>query len=570
MKTLFLIIILTLAHLASASELEVEVIPKEPLMGESFNIVFKIKTSSSEEPDISFNPIGAEVVGRQNQGISVRTTFINGRLNTSREINYSYELVAARPGMVRIGDIKVDVEGEVLRHQNMMINVLKEAKQAAPIQAVAVVDKTSVFVGQGFTVRYYLYFKAGVTGSDIKEFPKLNKFFKRFLQENSNPERVQHEGEVYHRQLVYSARLFADKEGKYFIDGITLKVQYQDRNMNDPFGSLGFGIRLGQLKSKNVTSHPIEIEVKRLPAENVPPHFTGLVGKHEFNLSITKNKFLVNEPVELKFTAAGPGNLENYEAPKMIQDPSFEEFETNGDLKIETDISATKTFNYTYLARSKAELPARIIPLAYFNPENEQYVTVNLNLGGITISGEGALPVPTPPEEQNSKSSVLDKISESTAPKIEKKLNLLAPIFDYHATKENTIHWINTTLAFLVSLMILWLGKDYLKPKEKLHLNVLVRRMKKQGLSYSLLHEFFEEASLYFDGKSLKSMADLMSKIGLEAEKKESIQKIIDACEKKEFYDKNKGMVQNIDVKPFEELVAKLKIAKVSSPHEID
>ena len=52
-----------------AQEVEVEVVPKEPIAGEAFNLNFKVKSTSSTEADISFNPYGAEVVGRQNQGI---------------------------------------------------------------------------------------------------------------------------------------------------------------------------------------------------------------------------------------------------------------------------------------------------------------------------------------------------------------------------------------------------------------------------------------------------------------------------------------------------------------------
>lgn len=539
-----------------ASELTIEVNPKEPVMGEPFNLTFRIKTNSSEDPDISFNPSGAEVVGRNNQGISIKTMYINGRLSTSRETVYNYELIASRLGTVRISDIQVDLGNEKLTHANLSITILREPKQSPDIFAMAVVDKTKAFVGEGITARYYIYYKTNVAAVEIKEFPKLNKFTKRFLQEMDQPERVNYEGEVYYRQLKYSARLFTDKEGRYVIDPIILRVQFQERGNHDPFGGFGLGLRMGRMATRNVSSKSIELQIEKLPAENVPPHFTGLVGKHHFDLQMPKTKFLVNEPIELKFIVSGSGNLENFDEPKIINDPALEEFETNSDLKIETDISATKTFSYTFLGRGKVESKAQILPFSYFNPETNQYVTVNVNLPSILVEGEGfsqASSASTPAPEPEVKS--LDKILGGSKPQIAPK-EILAPLFQYKKINAYTYKILNIVLIFI--LITIWLIY-FFKAKSNVstdELEVIFKKIKNDGLSYALVYEFLNVASLTFKGECITDLSSFLGKIEVTDKTKSYFKEIIQILEKKEFFEKKTGAPLKFDKDPFKEIMS--------------
>ncbi len=556
---LFCAVLSCFSSKALAQEVEIEVNPKEPLVGETFSLNLKIKTNTNQDPDISFNPHGAEVVGKQDQGVSVRTLFINGRLITSKELNFSYELIAQRAGVVRINDIVIEVDGQTIKKPGLNINILKEPKQLPPVFALAIADKNNIFIGEGVTVRYYLYYKTGLAATDIKDFPKLTRFFKRFLQENNHPERVEYEGEVYERSLVYSARLFADKEGKFFADPITLRVQYQERLRQSPFGSLGLGFG-GKLTQRTVSSKPLEIVVKKLPAENVPAHFTGLVGKHSFDLNFTKNKFLVNEPVEFKLKVTGPGNLENFDAPKIIQDPNFEEFETNADLNIETDVTATKVFDYTFLARGKTSLKAGQVPLSYFNPETLQYVTVNINQPELIIEGDGQ-PIPpkeTPPAQAELTLKV-PEIFNSKAPKVGQKLSAVAPIFDFKANDKIIIRWVNLVLSFLLLISMFYIFNPWREKSGLKRSEVALKKIQKQGLNYQTLHEFLDSVSLDLHQTSYQNWEILTQNTSLSEPSKRYFKNLLDEMEKKEFYDKKISMKTGFDKKAFAELTSASK-----------
>ena len=89
---IFLVLIGLIVNLTIfAQQVEVEVNPTEALVNEPFYVTFKIKATGGNEPYISFDPVGAEVVGRREQGVSISTTVINGKFTTTREQSYVYE-----------------------------------------------------------------------------------------------------------------------------------------------------------------------------------------------------------------------------------------------------------------------------------------------------------------------------------------------------------------------------------------------------------------------------------------------------------------------------------------------
>ena len=205
MKTFFaLFLILWSICSYAADEVQIEINPPKPVVGEVFRAYFRIFSDTDEEPVINFIPSGVEVVGKSNQGVSTRTVYANGNLTVTRELTYVYDLAANRAGTASLREINVKLGSKTLRHSSVSINVLAEAEKKSEIFIMADVPKKDLYVGEGVLVRYYVYSKnfVSVKGIDIKRFPKLNNFLKRFMQEPENPERVNYDGEVYVRRLV--------------------------------------------------------------------------------------------------------------------------------------------------------------------------------------------------------------------------------------------------------------------------------------------------------------------------------------------------------------------------------
>jgi hypothetical protein len=445
MKYFIFIIILFLNKSIFANELKLEINPKRPVAGEVFQVYFRVFTSISEMPEINFSPDNLEVVGKSNQGISTRTIYANGKLTITREITIVYDLVSSKSGVTALRNITVQLNNQTLRHPNVIIEVFKESQQLADVFLQADVSKKSLFVGEGVLVKYYLYSRVPVSNLDIKKYPKLNNFLKRFLQEPEQTERVIVDGDAYIRTQIYAAKLFPEKTGELIIDPLRMSVAYAPTRANDPFTAFGLN---QTVRNKTLNSDSVKIEVRPLPTP-VPTHFSGLVGVHEFQLTVGQNKLIVNEPLELKLTVTGSGALENMDAPELLKHSGLEEFESNGDLKIIDASKATKIFDYTYLAKENFKLPLTNYTLSYFDPDAERYVSTELIIPEITVAGEEVI--------LSNKKNLIDEENQKAGSSFSKpddsKLSDLKLLDHFHW--RTFINTVNSGLIILAIFLIL-------------------------------------------------------------------------------------------------------------------
>ncbi len=494
---------------AVAAELDININPKKPVFNETFTVEFVIKTDKQNvEPVISFDPLGAEVVSKSDVSTSTQYSYINGRSTIERKMAVTYELIARQPGMAYLRSILVEVGDEKLRHQTLNITILKNPQPSKKIFVRAEVDKKEVYAGESIIARYYLYSRADVPVSsmEIKKFPKLNTFLKRFHQEQISPQRVKYDGKIYIRRIMYTAQLYAQTPGEYEIDPITMRVAYT-KNSNS-FSGFGLGFQIGKPMYKTLISPSVEINVLPLPAQGMPQSFTGLVGKHSFELKINKNKFIANEPIELDLTIQGPGALELYEAPHLLDDKNLEEFEKSSDLIVNKDFSGTKKIDYTYLGRGNVGLKNQKVKFSYFDPEEKKYVEKTLNIGDVTVASIGGQKkvshsdgVNQNPSVQNSSVEVLDQSKSFIFKPLTKTWNT----FLYNK-KEIFIFFV----GLCVLLVIMFAKKLYRSrtPKEY----SIFDEIDKFGINYSRLYRLITERH-----PSL-TMSEAIKKLGLSQE----------------------------------------------------
>lgn len=475
--TKILVLLLLWSSSLLADSLNVRVEPKEPLANENFKIVFEIDTEEGTDPVVNFDPLNLDVISKSETGVRTRTTYINGRLSTERTLSVAYEVTAQRPGSAFVRNIEVELNGKKLRHKTLRINILKTPRKARNVIVRAEVDRNEAFVGESVLVRYYLYNKTPVLSTDIKRFPKLENFLKRYHQEKAQAERVELNGEIYTRRVIYTAQLFPSKPGTYNIDPITLGVRYSNKG-SSPFDTFGLGSRYGS-RNMTLSSPPVKLEVKALPAHDVPPSFTGLVGHHDFKLEINKNKFVVNEPIELKLTVVGKGALELYEAPKIFTDAGIEAFESTADLALKEDFTATKTFLYTYLGREGLEIKNKRIPFTYFDPEKLEFKTEYVNLGDLIVAGSAKAPVAGQGENPATRPGA--PLENERLPK-----TFFEPVYKLAGTYSYNAFYIALGLGAAFVMFVFWISRKKLAALGKSKPKAIVTAAKR-GVDYSCL-----------------------------------------------------------------------------------
>lgn len=526
-----LTLILLVSHIIFAFEVKVTTDPEMPVKDEAFRLIFEISSEKGGEPVINFNPLGVEVLQKTNLGSSTRTTLINGKLSTSRKVSIAYDLMPKQVGSIFIRQIKVEMNGETKNIDTIRKTVLSEPRRARDIFALAEVDKTEAFVNESILVRYYLYNKVSVSATDIIKFPSLDKFMKRFHQEKLRPERVRYNGEIYLRRIIYTAQVFANTPGEYNIDPIKMSVTYS--RSRDPFDNLGFGGGFGRQSKLSIVSKPIKIKIKQLPVDNVPRNFTGLVGKHDFKLKFNKSKYVVNEPIEIELNVSGVGALELFEAPKLLNDASIEEFEITSDLQVGQDFKASKSFDYTYLGRDNYSAEARKIGFSYFDPETLSFKEVLLDVPSIKIAG-AAFNKP----KKNQANSESNSIGVANGNSDESELSLRDQ-FDYYTpaySLVNTYRYNSKYIAYffiLLTLIVLFFKfrEDFMEIFKQEESNDLFGRIVKDGMTYG---------DLYLISELLGNEHDILSRIeNSELDKKEK-QYLIGALKKLDQAYKNK------------------------------
>lgn len=542
MRSLLLLIFLLITFQVFADDqLTVSLEPKKPIVNETFSLIFKVISSEAKSiEEIDFKSPGLTIVGQSQQGISTRTVYANGKLTVTRELTVLYELQAANYGMKFIRDIKVKVDGKVLSHPMVSFEVMKEPQVAPDVFVMADVAKTDVFVGEGIVARYYLYSKASVSNLDVKKYPKLNNFLKRYLQEPDRSERVSVDGQIYIRNLIYAAKLFPEKPGSLKIDPLSLSVTYSRTNLNDPFAFTN----PRDLKTRTISSDTINLNVLPLPTP-VPSNFTGLVGKHQFSLRMNQNKLVVNQPLELVLSVSGPGALENFEAPKMIENKALEEFESNGELKIQDTDFATKIFTYTYLAAAPLELPSQKMKFSYLNPTTAQYEEVEVEREAVHVGGQARNQ--SVPKTENNKVEVKDRKTEDQPAIVE--IKGLSSVFSWKKWQDA----INLGLCVLAVVILLSFSTGRIISLRTG--KAIVPSHFKKDFNY---HDFVQWLSPVMVNKA-KSPKEVLREMGLSSEAQKYFEELLYSSDVSKFSSNKKDYNYSFKAKYFKELASKIE-----------
>ena len=566
MKILILLLMLFTSFSIFAEDVEVVVEPKEGVINESFFVTFKIKTSGNEEPYISFTPYGASVLGKRSQGLSISTVVINGKFTTTREQAVVYELLAERQGQVYLRNIKVEMSGKTIPVKEVRINVLNEPRRVPDVFLEAEASKTKVYIGEGLDVNYYLYAKGSIAANDVKEFPKLNKFIKRFHHINSPPEVVQYKGQVLKRFLAYSARLYPEKVGNASLDPMKMNIQVIENDYNS-----GFGFSNQRYKNKDIQSSSIDIEVLALPTEGVPASFTGLIGEHEFNLSVPKSKYLVNEPIEFKLEVKGKGALENFDTPVIYTDKDLESFDAKSEVTELGTQAAKKIFEYTLLARGPIKIPAREITFAYFEPGSGKYIEKKVSVPALEVSGQVMATTDNNPKsetvpaaDKSDENSFLNSFFKKSDKIVDKNpIGLVGPAMEGQGRWfDRGFMVMNLILGLaLVIIGIQWGLSNRKNAGPADHYAMLKRDislLKKRGLNYSELYRVL--ASLDKTNKMSNggiSIINVINESGLKADSKEYFKNALAFTEGGSFAQSKKvtGKSMTFEKKHFNELM---------------
>jgi hypothetical protein len=378
-------------------------------LGESFELRFIIK-STNVNAVRGFKPPSFSnffLLSGPNQSTSMQ--IINGAMSAS--VTYSYVMQAKSPGSATIGAASVFYDNKEYFTKPITLNITRTSTQpnqqqrqqqqqpgSAPqvtnkdlsqnVFVRAVVDKPKVYQGEQVNVTFKIYISGvGVSNYTVSKTPSLKGFwseeFNLGQQVTLGTETVN--GKMYKVGTIRKLALFPTQSGTLEIDpmelDLILQVQVKKKKSNDIFdqffGDDPFFNPYTNIKY-SVKSPAVKVNVLPLPATNAPASYKGSVGKFNMESSISTTKPKTNEPVTLKLTINGEGNIKLIETPEVTLPPDIEKYEPkiNDNLNKSPVISGSRTIEYLFVPRYPGEKVIPPIEFTYFDLSKKSFVTL--------------------------------------------------------------------------------------------------------------------------------------------------------------------------------------------------
>lgn len=374
--------------------------PRSVAVNQQFRLSYKVNRINVNEPAIP-EIKGFEVLSGPHRSTQQNYSNINGRMEASEQVTFTYILLATAEGEFNIPPASITVDGKKIVSNAVGIKVLPAGQASAnsgsnrPSRTAgsstdiagdelfirATLNKTKVYEQEAVLLTYKVYSMVNLTNLD-NPTPDLKGFH---IQEVELPREKQFEMDVYNgrnyqtlvwRQFV----IFPQQSGKIEIPPLTFEgiVAVQTRRSMDPFEMMFNGRSAYVDVKKSLTTNKLVLDVKALPSAK-PVSFTGAVGNFSINSSLSTTTLKTNEEMTLKVTVKGSGNMKLMGAPSIEFPSEFEVYDpvisNNFSLK-SNGFTGEKVYEYLITPRSSGTFVLPAAEFTYFDTVSGTYKTV--------------------------------------------------------------------------------------------------------------------------------------------------------------------------------------------------
>ena len=320
---------------------------------------------------------------------STNFSYVNGK--QSFEQSYSYTIQPISKGDLIIPSASIKFNGNIIRTNTVKITVTEAVEipkdpndplyvASQNIHLVAEISNTNPYVGESISVVYKLYVdvtKVNVGSPREVEAPSFNGFWEQNIEvdrfEGAHDGSFQ--GKPYRYIYIRKSVLIPQKAGKLSIEPMNVQV----------IAGIPVGRRdlFGNLITKNIsytaTTGKRIIDVKPLPSNNRPVHFSGAVGDFDFKISTNKADLKANESAQIKVEVTGKGNFKLFELPIIETPNGLERFEPEHKENIITSLSGLRggvNDQYTVVPQFRGKFKIPPVSFSYFSLKDTSYKTI--------------------------------------------------------------------------------------------------------------------------------------------------------------------------------------------------
>ncbi|MDR0681992.1 MAG: BatD family protein [Dysgonamonadaceae bacterium] len=383
--------------------------PHAVVLGEQFRVNYTLTTTGERGKDIRLPEIsGLKILYDSTlSGQSSSTSIINGNVSTQAYFTYTFVLLAEKEGEFTIPQATIKVGNSEYKSNELKIKVLPQDQAAAAASAnqraeqqknnsanssqnlsnedIFIrmhVSKSSVYENEGFLVTFKLYSLVDVLGFENAKFPEFEEFIAHEIElpENKQLNLENYQGRNYRTVVLKQMILYPQRSGKITINSgkfdtnVRMRAQAQrQRSFFDDFFDTYTNVK------KTLVTSPTTIDVKPLPAGK-PASFSGAVGDYKLNSSISTTNMKANEPVTVKITLSGNGNIKMVKNPEIVFPNDFELYDPKVEIHTKvsgTGVNGTKTIEYYAVPRYAGNFTIPGVSFSYFDLKTGTYKTLS-------------------------------------------------------------------------------------------------------------------------------------------------------------------------------------------------
>ena len=396
--------------------------PSQVAVGEQFRLSYTVNTDDVKGFRAGNIPEEFEVLMGPSTSTQSSYQLVNGHMSSSSSVTYTYILSATKNGSFTIPPAQAQVGSKTIHSNELHIKVSGQAqsggqggrKQGRAGEEIrpagSAISGSDLFIKvsaskqhvreqEPILLTYKVYTLVGLTQlngkmADLKSFytrevPLPNE--KTFKVETFN-------GRPYRTVTWQQYVMFPQATGKLEIPSITYEgiVVQQNRNV-DPFEAF-FNGGSGYIEVKKQIKAPgITIQVDPLPQR--PANFSGGVGHFDISATLDKTQVKANNPVKLRVTVNGAGNMKLLKQPIVKFPKDFDSY----DAKV-TDHTSLNTnglagsivYDFLAVPRHQGEFEIPAVEFVYFDSSSGSYKTLKTESFHLSVAkGDGTGTVTT-------------------------------------------------------------------------------------------------------------------------------------------------------------------------------
>ena len=396
--------------------------PSHVAVGEQFRLTYTVNTQNASDFRAGNIPDELEVLIGPNRSMQSSYQMINGHTSSSSSITYTYIVCATKNGSFTIPPAHIVVGGKSIASNTLNIKVSGSPQASAggsprhqrqdeqgeirdagsqisgsDLFIKVSANKKRVYEQEPILLTYKVYTLVGLT-SLRGDMPDLKSFY---TQEVSLPTQKSFSIETFngrpYKTTTWSQYvMFPQMTGKLQIPSITFEgiVVQQNRNI-DPFEAF-FNGGSGYIEvKKKIIAPGIDIQVDPLPER--PVGFSGGVGHFTVSAALNKTETKANDPVSLRITVSGVGNLKLIKQPQIELPKDFDKYEpkvTDKTKLTSNGIEGLMIYDILIVPRHQGHYELPPVSLTYFDTTAKAYKTVSsepLSLDVAKGAGPGAM-----------------------------------------------------------------------------------------------------------------------------------------------------------------------------------